>query len=200
MSTPRTLAVIAALAVAVVACDTLPAGPALDGSGTDQLGQLLSSAAAGSPGLRGATGTGSGGGSVFDRLDAQIDDFAGAYRVAQCSIVLVLTDAANVPEALRIASAIIDPLVTGSCPGGVTIAPQAGTWTYDELHRFHGVALPLVGAGGVYAASVDYALNAVLIVVADRETARRVMALLAAQGVPQGAIVFRVRGSGGVTR
>ncbi|MEX1183749.1 MAG: hypothetical protein WEF86_10985 [Gemmatimonadota bacterium] len=212
MRTPRMLAAAAALIAGLAACDAMPAGPGLDD--TDELAALLATGDIADAGS--ADGTGAAGGtaevgdadaerrrtdgpgkerrgSIFDRLNEQIDGFAGIYRAGRCSVVLVLTEGANVQEAVRIVHAVIEPLVARTCPSGIRVTPERGQYTYDELHRYHGVALPLVRSRAVYAATVSYPLNAVLITVADRETARRVLEFLTDQGVPEGAVEFRGR-------
>lgn len=192
MPAPAAALAAAALAIGLVACNATPAGPGTDD--IDQMGAIFAAEAGDAdPRVAGRTRSTRGGGSVFQRLDALIDGFAGVYRVAQCSVVLVLTDAADVDEAVRIVHAVIEPLVARTCPTGIRVTPERGTYTYSELHRYHAVALPLVGARGVYAAVVSYPLNAVLITVASRETARRVLGSLTDDGVPEGAIAFRIR-------
>jgi hypothetical protein len=203
MRTPRMPVAALALAIALVACDAAPFETALDdrdaGAAADQLGALLATANVLQPRADGG-GTRSGGGSIFDRLAAQIDGFGGLYRNGQCSVVVVLTDAADVDLAIRIVHAVVAPLVQQSCPAGLAVSATRGEFTYHELQRFLAIALPFGEADDVYGVRVDYSINALVITVANADVARRVLDALIELGVPAGAVVFRVRGSGGATR
>jgi hypothetical protein len=197
MRTPRLLTLTAALGFGLAACDSTPLETELDNS-ADQLGALLA-AASGDPDSRGGGGGSAGTrcGSIFDRLDAQIDGFGGLYRAGQCAVVIVLTDLTHADLAIRIAHAVIEPLVARTCPDGISVGVAQGHFTYSELQRFFAAALPLTRLDGVYWVQIDYSLNALVIAVATHEVAHRVLAALAEMGVPARAVVFRVRGGGG---
>jgi len=208
MKTHRiTTAALTALALTLAACERGPVAPDMD---VDELGALFS--AAGSPATRGGavtapddrgptTGTGgSSGGSVFAVLNSQIDGFAGIYRAGMCSVVLMLAGDVDADEAVRIAAAVLNPRVARSCPSGADIAAQRAEWDWNQLHRFLSIAAPLAGSDGVFAVKLDIPLNALVIAVDSAETARRTAAALGEQGVPEGALHFRIRGAGGMTR
>jgi hypothetical protein len=181
------LAVTAALSAFLLACERMPAEPALDDA--DELALLLSS------GTEGARANRPGGGSVFEQLHARIDGFGGMYRVAQCHVVLVLTKGSGAGTALQVARSVIEPLVATSCPSGIQLEAKQMTFTWAELMRFHALVRPHVGSGGVLGAFVDYALNAVVINVADAETGRRLQARLVEAGVPAAALSVRIGSS-----
>jgi hypothetical protein len=190
MRTQRILAVAAAFALGLAACENQPLALDIDGEAADQLEVLFSHAAA-NPEVRSAS---SGGGSVFDVLNARIAGFAGIYRSVRCSVVLRLTGAADAAEAVRITAAVINPLVGRSCPRGISITAERAAWTYDELVRIHTLARPLLGSPAVLQVTLNLPGNVVQIVVQDGQTARRVFEFLAGAGVPEGAFSIRVRG------
>jgi hypothetical protein len=194
MNSVRFSVVVLALGVALTACGEAPLGQGDVAPTLDQLDIVL-----GGGGTEPRSGSGGQGNALFDRIAGQLPHFAGMYRVEQCAAVIMLTGG-NHEEAIRIVRAIVGPLVSESCPHGLQLGTAPAEFTYVELQRFLTAALPLLRMEGVYRIRVDYALNRLVVTVASREVADRAAHALAEAGVPEGAVIFRLRGGGGSTR
>lgn len=199
----RSLTLGLAVVIALSACDEQTADPLGLTSlpGDDPLAALLADA---SHEERGSTTTGAPRGTppgmpLFERLAGEIPSFAGLYRVAQCSVVVVLTDREDVELAVRVVHAVVEPLVERGCPNGIRVDVAEGQYTYHELLRLLAAARPLFQIDGVYAIRIDYASNGLLITVRSRDVAAEVRAALPRVGIPGGAVSFALGGppSGG---
>jgi len=129
--------------------------------------------------------------SLFDRLAAEIPGFGGLYRTSRCVIAVVLTDGANVDEAVRIVHAAVEPLVLRSCPDGVRVEAVRGQFTYVELRRFLLASRPLNRIPGVSGARIDFMHNRLVIFVTSRRVAHAVTQVLPRVGIPERAVIFR---------
>jgi hypothetical protein len=187
----RLLGTMLVLAVATTACDSDPL--ALDTS--EQLADELAAALvaeSGSNDLRGDRDGADRSNSLFERLAAAIPGFGGLYRMAPCVVAVVLTDDADVQEAVRIVHAAIEPLVARTCPDGIRVEPVRGQYTYVELRRFLLASRPLNAIPGVGGAHISFQQNRLVIVVASRRVARVVLHALPRVGIPEEAVLFQL--------
>jgi hypothetical protein len=180
------------LACGLAACSDDPLEPAFNDFGEDVFGAMLSAESGEDrSAAHSAAGGARNGTPLFDRLNAAIPGFGGLYRTSRCAIVVVLTARDGAAEALRIVHAAVEPLLGEACAAGVRVTAETGEFTYDELRRYLYAARPLLQLRGVERAQIDYRLNRLVIVVASREVARRVLASLPRTGIPEAAVTFR---------
>ncbi len=184
-----------ALAVTAAACDSGPFGPgSQEPLADDGLAAVLALGPAAEE-ARDVRGHPGGTGSVLEQLAAKIPGFGGLYRLSHCVVAVVLTEDANVQEAVRIVHATIEPLVAQSCRTGIRVEPVRGIFSFDELQRFLQAARPLSGIPGVVRIHIDFKLNRLVFVVESRRTADAVLAALPGAGIPERAVVFQGGGN-----
>ena len=130
-------------------------------------------------------------GTLFDQLAEQIPGFGGIYRTSPCVIALVLTADADAESAERIVRAAIEPIVARHCADGIRIDIVRGQFTYIELRRFLLASRPLNNIEGVAGAYISFKANRLVILVASREVAGKVVLALPRVGIPERAVIFR---------
>ena len=135
-----------------------------------------------------------GGAPLFERLAGAIPGFGGLYRTARCTVAVVLTDGADVTEALRIVHEALAPVVARTCGEDFSVAAVRGQFTYIELRRYLLAARPLHNIDGVLGAFIHIRRNRLAMVVTDRSAAAAVVRALPRVDIPRAAVVF-VRGA-----
>lgn len=182
-----------AMAMTVAACDSGPFEPGSREPLTDDgLAAVLALGPAADEAREVRSHPG-GAGSVLEQLAAKIPGFGGLYRLSHCVVAVVLTEGANVQEAVRIVHATIEPLVAQSCRTGIRVEPVRGIFSFDELQGFLRAARPLSSIPGVVRIHIDFSLNRLVFVVESRRTADAVLAALPGAGIPERAVVFQAR-------
>lgn len=135
-----------------------------------------------------------GGAPLFERLAGAIPGFGGLYRTARCTVAVVLTDGADVTEALRIVHEALAPLVARTCGADFSVAAVRGQFTYIELRRYLLASRPLLNIDGVLGAFIHIRRNRLAMLVTDRGAAAAVVRALPRVDIPRDAVVF-VRGA-----
>lgn len=188
MTRSRVLATALLLATGLAACSSDVTDPAHGGEYDDELAAVLAAAeATTSADSRGR----SPGHPVFDELAAEIPGFAGLYRTARCVVVVVITAEGDAQHAVRVVSAVLEPIARRACPAGIRVEVARGQFTYIQLQRLLAAAQDLLNIRGVLGMKLDYKANKVVILVASRETVDNVLAALPRVGVPEEAVMFK---------
>lgn len=139
---------------------------------------------------------GGGGSQLFERLAAEIPGFAGLYRTARCTIVVVLTDMSQAEQAIQIVYDAVSGLVGRGCAESLEVRASQGQFTYFELQRWASNAEPVLRIDGVAALHIDFKLNRIVIAVRTRRVIETVLDELARLDVPHDAVVFTGTGGG----
>ncbi|HEX6134039.1 MAG TPA: hypothetical protein VFZ24_08745 [Longimicrobiales bacterium] len=129
--------------------------------------------------------------SILEELAAAIPGFGGIYRTAPCVVAVVLTEDADVEEAVRIVHAILEPIVARTCPTGIRVDAVRGQFTFVQLHRFLLASRPLNRIDGVGGAYISFRHNRLVVLVASRSVAEKVVRALPGLGIPPRAVIFR---------
>ena len=180
---------VLALAIAVAACDSgaTPTEPMPQAS-EDEVTSVLVSMIGGDP-----TADSRGGNSLFDRLAEEIPGFGGLYRNGVCSVAVVLTDMSKAELAIEKVKQALEPLVR--CTDGIRVHPVEGQYTYEQLTRWHRIAQPVLRIDGVRAMTINYQQNRIVVHVAARSVAQKVIEVLQTLDVALAAFVFQLTGS-----
>ena len=129
--------------------------------------------------------------TIDDRYEAiaeQVEGFGGAFRGADGNVYAYVTDPARQASA---AQAIADRL-----PGslrGKNVRLLRGQYDFTTLRRWKRIAVELHNVPGVSFTDADETRNRVAIGVADETAAARVRAALGSLGIPDAAVVTKIR-------
>lgn len=188
MTHSRSLMAALVLTLGAAACDAEPFAPADTTLSGDALDLLLADAG------QAARAGGSGGVALFDALAAEIPGFGGLFRTGQCAVVAVLTSDADRESALAIVRRMLLPIVGRTCGRSLTIGAQEGQFTYLDLTRYFSAAAPLGAVAGVHTLYIQFSVNRIVVEVASRSVAERVLGRLDELGIPHDAVVIRITG------
>ena len=177
---------VLALALALAACDSgrSPTEPQPQAS-EDAVTTMLTTMIGGDP-----AADSRGGNSLFDRLAHEIPGFGGLYRNGVCAVAVVLTDMSQAELAIEKVKQALEPLA--ACPDGIRVHPVEGQFTYEQLTRWHRIAQPVLRIDGVRALTINYQQNRIVVHVASRSVAQKVIEVLQTLDVALAAFTFQL--------